>query len=335
MYLSYYGLKAEPFLLAPDHRFYYDSAVHSQAMAHLVYGVNRGEGFIIITGEIGAGKTTLVKHLCACIDVRRIVAAHVVTTMVEGVDLLRVVMAAFGITDIPSEKGAMLLRLQYFFEQAHRKGRRALLVIDEAQNLSVSALEELRLISNFQIGSVVPFQTFLVGQPEFRNILASADLEQLRQRIITSYHLGPMSREEVGKYLPHRLTKAGWRNDPTFDEAFVDRMFHFTQGIPRRINALASRMLLYGFLEKLHRFSADDVDKVAADLLTEAPVARAPGEARKAGSTVEEGDFSDRIERLERQLKNQDENMSSTIAVLRDFLKLAVSEREKNSLSSP
>src|SRR5882762_2160355 len=110
MYTEFYRLQGEPFLLTPDHRFYYDSSVHSQAMAHLVYGINRGEGFIVVTGEIGAGKTTLVKQLCACIDPRRIIAAHVVTTMVSGSDLLRLVMAAFGIHDIPSDKGTMLLR---------------------------------------------------------------------------------------------------------------------------------------------------------------------------------------------------------------------------------
>lgn len=331
MYLSFYGLKAEPFLLTPDHRFYFESTVHSQAMAHLVYGINRGEGFIVITGDVGAGKTTLVKQLCACIDPRRIIAAHVVTTMVSGADLLRLVMAAFGITDIPSEKGAMLLRLQQFFEQAMRRGKRALLLIDEAQNLSVSALEELRMISNFQIGAYAPVQTFLIGQPQFRGVISDPNLEQLRQRIMTYYHLGPMSREEVGRYIPHRLSKVGWRSDPDFEDGFVDAIFQYTDGVPRRINMLASRMLLYGFLEKLHRFGSHDVEKVATDLMAEAPI---PTALKEAGANIQNSDaaLNERLDRIEQRLKEQDEHMTNTIGAMRELLKLAIFGRDKNLL---
>lgn len=133
MYTEFYGLSGEPFLLTPDHKFYFDSTVHSQAMAHLSYGLSRGEGFIVITGEVGAGKTTIVKHLLTTIDSDKIVAAHVVTTLLAGSELLRMVAAAFGIKDIPADKASMLLRLQRFFETLYRDGRRALLVVDEAQ----------------------------------------------------------------------------------------------------------------------------------------------------------------------------------------------------------
>jgi putative secretion ATPase (PEP-CTERM system associated) len=331
MYLSYYGLKAEPFLLTPDHRFYFESSVHSQAMAHQVYGIKRGEGFIVVTGEVGAGKTTLVKQLCACVDPRRIVAAHVVTTMVSGADLLRLVMAAFGIPDIPSEKGAMLLRLQQFLEQVHRKGKRAILLIDEAQNRAASALEELRMISNFQIGAYAPMQTFLIGQPQFRDVISDPDLEQLRQRIVTSYHLGPMSKEEVGKYIPHRLAKVGWRRDPDFEDGFVDAIFQFTEGVPRRINALASRMLLYGFLEKVHRFTAGDVEKVAADLMAESP--RTVSAIAAPSGMPADAVITDRLDRIEDRLREQEEHVASTIAGMRELLKLAIVGRDKNFLA--
>jgi general secretion pathway protein A len=331
MYLPYYGLKAEPFLLTPDHRFFFESSVHSQAMAHLVYGINRGEGFIVITGEVGAGKTTLVKQLCACIDSRRIVAAHLVTTMVSGADLLSLVMAAFGIKDAPSEKGAMLLRLQQFFEQTHRKGRRALLLIDEAQNLPAASLEELRMISNFQIGPYAPVQTFLIGQPQFQEMIADPNLEQLRQRVITSYHLGPMSREEVGRYIPHRLSKVGWRRDPDFEESFVEAIFQHTEGVPRRINALASRMLLYGFLEKLHKFTAEDVEKVAADLVAETPRPRNPTMAAQAGAgEIAGGAIIERLDRIEQRLQRQDEHMTGTITAMRELFRLALFDRDKH-----
>ena len=184
MYSEFYKLRGEPFLLTPDHRFYFESNVHSQAMAHLTYGLSRGEGFIVITGEIGAGKTTLVRRLCAQIDSQNIVVAHIVTTLLDGSNLLRMVAAAFGIVDLPTEKSAVLLRLQNFFEEANRDNRRALLIVDEAQNLTVEALEELRMLSNFQIGSAAPFQSFLIAQPQFRTVLANPNLEQLRQSIL-------------------------------------------------------------------------------------------------------------------------------------------------------
>ena len=168
MYTEFYGLKAEPFLLTPDHRFYFESQVHEQAMAHLMYGLSRGEGFIVITGEVGAGKTTIVQRLCATVNRDQVVAAHVVTTLLSGAELLRMVCSAFKMRDVPEKKDAVLLCLQDYFESLQRSGRKALLIVDEAQNLSASALEELRMLSNFQIGTSAPCQIFLVGQPQFR-----------------------------------------------------------------------------------------------------------------------------------------------------------------------
>jgi general secretion pathway protein A len=269
MYTEFYGLKGEPFLLTPDHRFYFESRVHGQAMAHLMYGLNRGEGFIVITGEVGAGKTTIVQRLCATVDKSHVVAAHIVTTLLTGHELLRMVCAAFGITDIPQEKDAVLRRLGSFFEQLAHGGHKALLVVDEAQNLSAEALEELRMLSNFQLGNASPCQIFLVGQPQFRNTLAHPHLEQLRQRVIASYHLSALSREESGLYVVHRMKKVHWANDPLFQEDALKAIFVHTGGIPRRINTLCSRLLLLGFLDNLHVFTGEDVARVAADLRDE------------------------------------------------------------------
>lgn len=269
MYTDYYKLRAEPFLLTPDERFYFESSVHAQAMAHLTYGLKRGEGFIVITGDVGAGKTTLVKRLIAKIDPKKVIAAHVVTTLLSGHDLLRMVAAALGLRDLPPDKSGVLLRLQSFFEATHAQGRRALLIVDEAQNLSESALEELRMLSNIQVGNAAPFQSFLIGQPQFRRLIASADLEQLRQRVIASYHLGPLNIAECGAYLMHRLKQVGWKDDPIFELSAIEALHRQTGGIPRRINTLGNRLMMLGFLDELHRFTRDDVNRVAADLANE------------------------------------------------------------------
>src|SRR5690349_2759884 len=269
MYTSFNKLRAEPFLLTPDERFYFESSVHSQAMAHLTYGLKRGEGFIVITGDVGAGKTTLVKRLIATIDPSKIIAAHVVTTMLSGHDLLRMVAAAFGLKDLPADKSGILLKLQEFFDATHREGRRALLIVDEAQNLNEGALEELRMLSNFQVQNAAPFQSFLVGQPQFRRIIAHPDLEQLRQRVIASYHLGPLNSLESGNYVLHRLKQVGWTGDPSFPMSTIDAIHPHTGGIPRRINTLGNRLMILGYLDELHSFSADDVNRVAADLANE------------------------------------------------------------------
>jgi len=298
MYTSFYKLRAEPFLLTPDERFYFESSVHSQAMAHLTYGLKRGEGFIVITGDVGAGKTTLVKRLIATVDPTKVIAAHVVTTMLSGHDLLRMVASAFGLKDLPADKSGILLRLQEFFDITHRQGRRALLIVDEAQNLSESALEELRMLSNFQVQNAAPFQSFLVGQPQFRRIIASPDLEQLRQRVIASYHLGPLNSLESGNYVLHRLKQVGWNGDPSFPMSAIGAIHQHTGGIPRRINALGNRLMILGYLDELHSFSAEDVNRVASDLANENEPPEMPASAAPAGQAGT-GDVDALIRRLD------------------------------------
>ena len=298
MYTSFYKLRAEPFLLTPDERFYFESSVHSQAMAHLTYGLKRGEGFIVITGDVGAGKTTLVKRLIATVDPTKVIAAHVVTTMLSGHDLLRMVASAFGLKDLPADKSGILLRLQEFFDITHRQGRRALLIVDEAQNLSESALEELRMLSNFQVQNAAPFQSFLVGQPQFRRIIASPDLEQLRQRVIASYHLGPLNSLESGNYVLHRLKQVGWSGDPSFPMSAIGAIHQHTGGIPRRINALGNRLMILGYLDELHSFSAEDVNRVASDLANENEPPEMPANSTPA-SGAGTGDVDALIRRLD------------------------------------
>ncbi|HKU64809.1 MAG TPA: XrtA/PEP-CTERM system-associated ATPase [Rhizomicrobium sp.] len=328
MYTSFYKLRAEPFLLTPDERFYFESSVHSQAMAHLTYGLKRGEGFIVITGDVGAGKTTLVKRLIATIDPSKIVAAHVVTTSLSGHDLLRMVAAAFGLRDLPSDKSGLLLKLQEFFDATHREGRRALLIVDEAQNLSEGALEELRMLSNFQVQNAAPFQSFLVGQPQFRRIIANPDLEQLRQRVIASYHLGPLNSLETGNYVLHRLKQVGWTGDPSLPMSAIGAIHQHTSGIPRRINTLGNRLMILGYLDELHAFSADDVNRVAADLANETDNAEGvlPPAAANGNDMTGKQALAIRLDDIENRLAKQEAVTRRAGLVIQQFLNLVNSD---------
>ena len=282
MYETFYGLTASPFQLSPDHRFFFESSVHRTALAHLTYGLSQGEGFIIVTGDVGAGKTTLVGHLFATLDKQRYVAARVVSTQLGGDDMLRMVAAAFGLPIADASKAALLRQVEAFLLASQAMGKRCLLVVDEAQNLSVAALEELRMLSNFQSGAQAPLQSFLLGQPQFRATLASPDLDQLRQRVIASYHLGPLAPGETRAYVEHRLKAVGWSGDPALSGDLFDALHAASGGIPRRINTLCTRLLLLGYLEELHRLDGTHVARVDEDLRTE--LAYAPHVASAAAA---------------------------------------------------
>ncbi|WP_367066222.1 XrtA/PEP-CTERM system-associated ATPase [Oryzisolibacter sp. LB2S] len=253
MYEAFYGLTGKPFQLNPDPSFYFSSKQHQRARAYLEYGVMCREGFIVITGEVGAGKTTIVRGLLDSLDPDTVVAANLVSTQLGAEDTLRLVGAAFGVHVQGIPKGDLLMALEAFFVTQTLQGKRCLLIVDEAQNLQPQAVEELRMLSNFQNGQDALLQTFLVGQPEFREILQSPSMLQLRQRVIATCHLGPLDADETREYIFHRLKCTGSEGHPTFDSEVFDSIYRFTAGIPRRINTLMDRVLLQGFLaEKTH-----------------------------------------------------------------------------------
>ncbi|MBB4642112.1 XrtA/PEP-CTERM system-associated ATPase [Rhizorhapis suberifaciens] len=267
MYDQFYGLTGRPFQLTPDPHFYYESVTHRKAMSYLGYGLAQGEGFIVITGDIGAGKTTLVGHLMATIDPSRLTAVKIVSTQVGGDDMLRLAAQAFGVAAEGADKAMLLGRIETWLHEQARSGRRSLLIVDEAQNLPISALEELRMLSNFQLGGQALLQIFLLGQPEFRETLrTSPALEQLRQRVIATHHLDPMMPNEVEPYILHRLSLVGWNGNPQFTADAFARVYQETDGIPRRINALASRVLLLGAIDKLGMIDGGVVNAVIADM---------------------------------------------------------------------
>jgi general secretion pathway protein A len=266
MYESFYGLSAKPFRLRPDPHFFFGSKGHKRAMAYLEYGLSQGEGFIVITGEVGAGKTTLVRNLFNHLAGEQIVAAHIVNTHLDSDDTLRMVVSAFGLPYENVSKADLLTRLEQFLRASDAQGKRALLVVDEAQNLKPGTVEELRMLSNFQTDDKCLLQTFLVGQPEFRTTLHSPGMQQLRQRVIASYHLGPMDAPETRAYIEHRLSTVGWKGDPSFSDGAHQAIFDYTGGIPRKVNTLCDRILLMGFLEEMHGFEEKDVAEVIRDI---------------------------------------------------------------------
>ncbi|MFA7586500.1 MAG: AAA family ATPase, partial [Novosphingobium sp.] len=218
MFDDFYGLTGRPFQLTPDPAFYFETATHRKALSYLGYGLAQGEGFVVISGEVGAGKSTLVGHLMATIDPGRLTAAQVVTSRLDGEEIIHVAAHAFGLPVAGHDKASALGAIEAFLHQEARAGRRCLLIVDEAQNLSIDALEELRMLSNFQLGAHPLLQILLLGQPEFRDTLReSAELEQLRQRVIATHHLEPMSPGEVRPYIEYRLKCVGWQGNPAFD----------------------------------------------------------------------------------------------------------------------
>ncbi len=321
MYESFYGLASKPFQLNPDPSFYFGSKQHRRATAYLEYGLHQNEGFIVITGEVGAGKTTIVRGLLDSLDQSKVVAAHLVSTQLDADDTLRLVAAAFGVRTKDVSKSDILMSLEAFLVTITGKGKRCLLIVDEAQNLTPRAVEELRMLSNFQFGNHALLQSFLVGQPEFREILQSPHMQQLRQRVIASCHIGPMDPEETQGYIEHRLKCAGAKGNPRFEAGAFEAVHRASGGVPRRINSLCDRLLLFGFLGGKNTFTADDVNEVAKEIYeeTSAPMSAAgfvPQPVVAGGQVGHVGAIEADISRLELDLAAAEE-ASSRLAGLR------------------
>lgn len=252
MYQSFFKLKGMPFRLNPDPRFFYGSTTHKRALSYLRYGIEQGEGFIIITGDVGTGKTTLVSRLLRSINQNNFITANIVNSQLQPSDLLRMAAAEYGLEYRNLDKASLLRNLYEYFIRCIDENKRVLLVVDEAQNLTEKSLEELRMLSNLQRNGKQLLQSFLLGQKEFRETLKSRGFEQLRQRVIATYHLRPLDNNETREYILHRLKVVGWDNDPNFDSTVFDRIYQYTKGLPRKINLLCDRLLLHACIDELH-----------------------------------------------------------------------------------
>jgi general secretion pathway protein A len=339
MYNEFFGLSAKPFQLSPDARFFYPSKEHSRALSFLQYGLSQGDGFIVITGDVGTGKTTLVQTLLSELDPREAVVANLVTTQLHEDDLVNLVVASFGLRLTASSSKAMVLRdLEHFFIQRAREGRRVLLIVDEAQNLPTRSVEELRMLSNFQYRGRPLLQVFLLGQEEFRDTLLSAGFEQLRQRVIATYHLNPLDADETRTYIEHRLTRVGWNDDPSISDAAFESIYSYTQGVPRRVNNLCDRLMLFAYLEELHAIDADHVRTVADEIGAEflgpadhvprsrrAPATGGDGEPepleRAARFMFDKADVQQRIAALERSIDMLGQGLHQDLTAIQVLLR--------------
>jgi len=341
MYEAFYGLSSKPFQLNPDPSFYFGSKQHRRAAAYLDYGMHQNEGFIVITGEVGAGKTTIVRGMLDSLDQKKVVAAHLVSTQLDADDTLRLVGAAFGLRTKDVSKADVLMSLEAFLISATSKGKRCLLIVDEAQNLTARAVEELRMLSNFQFGNHALLQSYLIGQPEFRQTLQSPQMMQFRQRVIAACHIGPLDAGETRDYIEHRLKCAGSTGSPTITASAFEAIYKASGGIPRRINSLCDRLLLFGFLSGKKDFDQADVEEVAREIHDEAmggshitsqidpiyaPAVNAPAIASAplpgfddpasllAGINIQQ--FGERLARLERSMLQLEKINSTTLALL-------------------
>ena len=274
MYEEFYGFSERPFQLTPDPAFYFESLTHKKALSYLGYGLNQGEGFVVITGDVGSGKSTLVAHLKQKLDAERMTVGEVVTSALDDDEMIHVAARSFGLDIAGGDKAAALAAIELFLHEEARNGRRVLLIVDEAQNLSIGALEELRMLSNFQLGSHPLLQTLLLGQPEFKQLLAQSDeLEQLRQRVIASHHLEPMQPGEIEPYVMHRLQHVDWTGSPEFDGSIWVRLHKTTGGIPRKVNQVMTRLLLLGAVEEKSVLDTDMLDAVVEEMTGDAAAA--------------------------------------------------------------
>lgn len=313
MYEPFYKLTEKPFQLTPAPEFFFDSHSHANALACLRYGLHQGEGFIVISGKAGTGKTTLARLLIRETAAQEIACAELVSTRLSPQQALTGVVSAFGLKQRPENKAVALKQLETYFGDLARQGRRALLVIDEAQNLPLETIEELRMLTNFQHNGRPVLQIFLLGQERLPLLLQDECLEQFKQRIIAAHHLEPLDAEETHAYISHRLTKAGWRDDPQFSDAAFESIHALTDGIPRRINSLCDRLLLNGFLEELHRFDTAEVEEIGRELSAETDMLSEPSIAEPATQPATEAPRSleERVSELEQRLRRIEERLDS------------------------
>ena len=265
VYLDYYGLNEPPFDITPNPRFLFYSAKHREAYNHLLYGIRERKGFVQLTGEVGAGKTTLCRAMLEQLD-ERYATALILNPVMSPDELMKAVGIEFGLPVNGLDRLDTIAVINEFLLQQVEAGKEAVLIIDEAQDLTDELLEQVRLLSNLETDNRKLLQIVLMGQPELRDRLNNPKLRQLRQRITVRYHLLPLSRGEVNQYVQHRIQLCGGNGTPTFTNPALWRIFHYSQGIPRLVNAVCDKALLAGFVSQRDRINFKLVNHAVREL---------------------------------------------------------------------
>lgn len=271
MYQAFYKLSGKPFQLTPDAAMLFPSKGHKRAMSYLLYGLEQGEGFVMITGAVGTGKTLLIQKLLDEVAYRNVAIASIASANLGGEDILPAVASAFDLPFEKRSKEAMLQSLKQHLVQLRDRHAHVLLVVDEAQTLDPAALEMLRILSNLEVKGRALMQVFLVGQTELRTIIIDNRMEQLRQRIIASHRMEPLGEAESLAYIMHRLHTVGWDHDPELAPGIYASVYRASGGVPRRINLIMDRLLLHGYLEELHALDETALETVLDEMRDEMP----------------------------------------------------------------
>jgi len=269
MYNEFYGFSEKPFRLVPDPNLFFNSEVHRRALSYLKYGVENGEGFIVISGDVGTGKSTLVNQLLSSIAPNTLQLIHLVSTNVNSTELLELVAKKLEIDVTGLSKAELLHIIEDKLRVGFEKGKRTLLIVDEAQNLPNESIEELRMLSNFQIDGLPLLQSFLLGQSELRDHINGPEFEQFRQRIIASVVLTPLNPEETADYVKYRINAVSTQDQDIITREALELVHNYSQGVPRKVNTLMDRVLFFGFIEEKQLIEAEDVQVVLDEVQLE------------------------------------------------------------------
>jgi len=318
MYTKFFNLSAKPFELLPNPKFLYLSKGHRKALSYLQYGIQERAGFTLLTGEVGSGKTTLVRDIINKISAD-ITLSMIFNTRVDGYQLIAMINEDFGLTTEGKDKVQLITELNDFLLEECSSNRQPIIIIDEAQNLSTEALEEIRLLSNLENDNFKMMQIILVGQPELKQIIAQPSLRQLRQRISISCHLNPLNRKESEEYIYHRLGTVGNRDCVKFHDGVFDAIFKFSGGVPRLINLICDFLLLSAFVEETHEIDKPLVDEALKELSFEEPDLPSPTfEHEETVSQAVQGSppLDDRLARIEKKYAKLNADRSEKEAIL-------------------
>ena len=317
MYTEFFGLSAKPFELLPNPKFLYLSKGHRKALSYLQYGVQEHAGFTLLTGEVGSGKTTLVRDIVNKIN-NDITLSMIFNTRVDGAQLIAMINEDFGLKTEGKDKVQLITELNDFLLEECSSNRQPIIIIDEAQNLLAEGLEEIRLLSNLEADNFKMVQIILVGQPELKQLIAKPSLRQLRQRISISCHLNPLNREETEEYVYHRLGTVGNRDCVKFLEGVFDAIFQFSGGVPRLINLLCDFLLLSAFVEETREIDMALVNDAVSELSFEEVGVPSPGLPLESGNSrgINSGNLDDRIARIEENYTKLNADRSEKEAIL-------------------